>query len=221
MYYFFSTSATFSFSHLTQVLKTTPEWVWVTGLDLEPGWLNSLYPFLKLEVDCLKMTHPRESQQLAITLTVCLHQSTYVCWPSNMVSRLISCIPLMGSRGASYPHSRHFLSCCILGYVRFLLGDWFFKVLLLLLMVFLFLPLFNLAFIPVCRFPPSWCYLLSFVTVLHVGSSSTVFVSLLCEYLWWFPLICQGIHWTGCCKPFDQPSDFMNRYWRCALRSPH
>lgn len=82
----------------------------------------------------LKMASPRESQQLAITLTVCLHQSTCVCWPSNMMSLLISCIPLMGSRGEPYPHSRHFLSWCIVEYVHFLLGDQldFFKVLLLL-----------------------------------------------------------------------------------------
>lgn len=49
----------------------------------------------------LKMASPRESQQLAFTLTVCLHQSTCVCWPSNMMSLLISCIPLNGvQRGA-------------------------------------------------------------------------------------------------------------------------
>ncbi len=86
----------------------------------------------------LKKASPRESQQLAITLTVCLHQSTCVCWPSNMMSLLISCIPLMGSRGEPYPHSRHFLSCCIVEYVHFLLGDQldFFKVLLLPLFFF-------------------------------------------------------------------------------------
>jgi len=91
----------------------------------------------------LKMAYPRESQQLAITLTVCLHQSTCICWPSNMMSLLISCISLMGSRGASYPHSRHFLPCCIVGYVRFLSGDQFFKVLVLLLLFFL--PLFLIS----------------------------------------------------------------------------
>ena len=86
----------------------------------------------------LKMASPRESQQLAITLTVCLHQSNSVCWPSNMMSLLISYIPLMGSRGEPFPHSRHFLSCCIVGYVRFLLGDQLdvFKVSLLLLLFF-------------------------------------------------------------------------------------
>lgn len=166
----------------------------------------------------LKMASPRESQQLAITLTVCLHQSTCVCWPSNMMSLLISCIPLMGSRGEPYPHSRHFLSWCIVEYVHFLLGDQldFFKVLLLLLISLFFIsPSFQSAVSPL------WCYLLCFVIPPLVGSSSTVFVSLLCEYLWWFPLICRGIHWTGCNKPFDQASDFMNRYWRCLLRSAH
>lgn len=70
-----------------------------------------------------KMASPRESQQLAITLTVCLHQSTGVCWPSNMMSLLISCIPLMGSRGEPCPLRRYFLSWCIVGCVCFLLGD--------------------------------------------------------------------------------------------------
>lgn len=102
----------------------------------------------------LKMACLRESQQLAITLTVCLHQSTHVCWPSNMMSLLISCILLMGARGEPYPLSRHFLSCCIVGYVRFLSEDQllFFKVLLLLLLFF-FLLLFHLLLISVCCFP--------------------------------------------------------------------
>lgn len=61
-----------------------------------------------------------------------------------MMSLLISCNPLMGSRGEPDPHSRHFLSCCIVEYVRFLLGDQldFFKVLLLPLLFF-----FSLFFI--------------------------------------------------------------------------
>lgn len=110
----------------------------------------------------LKMASPRESQQLAITLTVCLHQSTCVCWPSNMMSLLISCIPLMGSRREPYPHSRHFLSCCIVEIVHFLLGDQldFFKVLLLFLF---FLPLFHLPFIFCLPFLPHGviCFALS------------------------------------------------------------
>lgn len=169
----------------------------------------------------LKMASPRESQQLAITLTVCLHQSTCVCWPSNMMSLLISCIPLMGSRGEPYPHSRHFLSFCIVEYVHFLWGDQldFFKVLLPLLLFFS--PSFSSPLHFCLLFPSSWCYLLCFVIPPLVGSSSAVFVFLLCEQLWWFPLICRGIHWTGCTKPFDQASDFMNRYWRCVLRSAH
>lgn len=113
--------------------------------------------------DWLKMASPRESQPLAITLTVCLHQSTCICWPSNMMSLLISCIPLMGSRGEPCPHSRHFLSCCTVGYACFPLGDQldFFKVLLLLLLFLL--PFFHLPFIPVCCFPPHGdiCFALS------------------------------------------------------------
>lgn len=126
---------------------------------------DSPYPFHRAgSRGRLKMASPRESQQLAITLAVCLHQSTHVCWPSNMMSLLISCIPLMGSRGASYPHSRHFLPCCIMGYVLFLWGDQldFFKV-LHLLVLFFSLFLFNLSFAPVCRFPPhgAICFALS------------------------------------------------------------
>lgn len=89
--------------------------------------------------DWPQMASPRESQPLAITLTVCLHQSTCICWPSNMMSLLISCISLMGSRGEPCPHTRHFLSCCTVGYACFPLGDQldFFKVLLLLLLFLL------------------------------------------------------------------------------------
>lgn len=119
----------------------------------------------------LKMASPRESQQLAITLTVCLHQSTCVCWPSNMMSLLISCIPLMGSRGEPYPHSRHFLSWCIVEYVHFLLGDQldFFKVLLLLLMFFS--PSFSSPRHSSLPFPPYGviCFALSYLLWLEAA----------------------------------------------------
>lgn len=210
----------FSVEIFTQVLKTTPEW---QEWHWSRFWPDNPYPFHKLEVEAgwKWLASPAESQQLAITLTVCLHQSTCVCWPSNMMSLLISCIPLMGSRGEPYPHSRNFLSCCIVEYVHFILGDQSGLFQSFTSTLFFSLPLFHLPIHSCLPFPPSWCYLLCFVIPPLVGSSSTVFVPLLCEYLWWFPLICRSIHWTGCTKPFDQASDFMNRYWRRVLRSAH
>lgn len=161
-----------------------------------------------------------EKKQLALIPIVCLHQSTCVCWPSNMMSLLIPCSPLTGSRGEPFPHSRDFLSCCIVEYVHFILEDQldFFKV---FLQLFIFSNSFSSSLHSCLPVPPSWCFLRCFVITPLVGSSSAVFVSLLREYLWWFPLICRGIHWTGCSKPFDQASDSTNRYWRCMLRSAH
>lgn len=125
------------------------EWHW------SRFWLENPYPFHKLELEAgwKWLASPAESQQLAIALTVCLHQSTCVCWPSNMMSLLISCIPLMGSRGEPYPHSRNFLSCCIVEYVHFILRDQsgLFQSFTLLFFFYLF---FISPFIPVCRFPP-------------------------------------------------------------------
>lgn len=79
-----------------------------------------------------------KKKQLALIPIVCLHQSTCVCWPSNMMSLLIPCSPLTGSRGEPFPHSRDFLSCCIVEYVHFILEDQldFFKVFLQLFIFF-------------------------------------------------------------------------------------
>lgn len=137
------------------------------------------------------------------------------------MSLLISYIPLMGSRGVPFPHSRHFLSCCIVGYVRFLLGDQldFFKVLLLLLLFFFTLffisPSFLSAVSPLmvlftllCR-SSSGCKQLHCVCILVMRV-----LVMISTYLPRYTL-----NWMY--EPSDQPSDFMNRYWRCVLRSAH
>ncbi len=44
---------------------------------------------------------------------------TRICWPSNMMSLFISCIPLMWTQGETTILCGYFLSHCILGYVCF------------------------------------------------------------------------------------------------------
>lgn len=48
---------------------------------------------------------------------------TRICWPSNMMSLFISCIPLMWTQGETAILCGYFLSHCILGYVCFLQED--------------------------------------------------------------------------------------------------
>lgn len=48
---------------------------------------------------------------------------TRICWPSNMMSLFISCIPIMWTQGESTILCGYFLSHCILGYVCFLQED--------------------------------------------------------------------------------------------------
>lgn len=147
------------------ILLKSPVGVWVTGVALE----QPIFFSQAASRDWLKMASPRESPQPAITLAVCLHQSSCVCWPSNMMSLLISCVPLMGSRGEPCPHSRHFLSCCTVGYACFLLEDQldFFKVLLCLLLFFL--PFFiSHSFLSAC--PPPPLLMVIFALLCHTSS---------------------------------------------------
>lgn len=119
-------------------VKTTPEKSGMTWVILAGQIISFLQTGSRVSLKGSAFCYRGKKKQLALIPIVCLHQSTCVCWPSNMMSLLIPCSPLTGSRGEPFPHSRDFLSCCIVEYVHFILEDQldFFKVFLQLFIFF-------------------------------------------------------------------------------------